>query len=68
MVPGALYVKLQPAGTPCPQYERIIAYLLVPLGVGGAIVGVYGAFAGTDSEFEGTGTLHLRPGNSSTYP
>ena len=43
VLPAAMYLKLQPADTPCPTYERIVAWALIPLGVVGAIGGVHGA-------------------------
>lgn len=43
ILPAAFYLKLQPADTPCPTYEKIVCCVLIPLGIAGAIGGVHGA-------------------------
>ncbi len=43
ILPPAFYLKLQPAETPWPLYEKALCWALIPLGIAGSIAGVHGA-------------------------
>lgn len=51
-LPGAFYLRIAPEETPCPAYERLVACLLVPLGLAFSFFGTYGAIMSPDPNSE----------------